>query len=118
MHNFPGGKMTHSKIGLAYCLCFFAAGFFLPAAHAQSAAQKTYQAKCVACHAADGSGSDVGKKLGVHDFHSPETQKMSDADLADAISKGKNKMPSYAKALKPEEITDLVAYIRQLSKKG
>ena len=37
-------------IGISAALC-------LPAAHAQNAAQKTYQAKCVACHAADGSGT-------------------------------------------------------------
>ena len=81
-------------------------------------AEQTYKAKCVACHAADGSGSETGKKLGAHDFHSADVQKMSDADLNDAIAKGKNKMPAYAKTLKPDEIKGLVVYVRELAKKG
>jgi mono/diheme cytochrome c family protein len=40
---------------------------------------------------------------------------MSDADLTDIITNGRNKMPRYA-ALKPEEIKGLVAYIRTLKK--
>ena len=83
---------------------------------AQGDAGKTYQGKCVACHAADGSGSGIGKKLGVHDFHGPDVQKESDADLADAIAKGRNKMPAYEKTLKPDDIKGLVAYIRTLGK--
>ena len=41
----------------------------------------------------------------------------SDADLAAVISSGKNKMPAYAKQLKPEEIAELAAYSRALGKK-
>ena len=85
-------------------------------ARAQGDAQKTYTAKCAACHGADGSGSAVGKKLGVHDFKSAEVQKMKDDELAGIITNGKNKMPSYGKTLKPEEIKGLVAYIRSLVK--
>ena len=75
-----------------------------------------YKGKCVACHAADGTGSAVGKKIGVHDFHSPEVQKESDADLTTAIAKGRNKMPAYEKSLQPDEIKALVAFIRTLQK--
>lgn len=74
-----------------------------------------FKSKCAGCHAADGTGSPMGKKLGAHDFTSADVQKMSDADLADVITKGRNKMPRYA-ALKPEEIKGLVAYIRTLKK--
>jgi cytochrome c6 len=91
--------------------------FLAPHARAQSEAEKTYKAKCVACHAADGSGSEVGKKLGTHDFHSGQTQSQSDADLTQIIAKGKNKMPAYEKSLKPDEIKGLVAYMRGLGKK-
>jgi cytochrome c6 len=88
-----------------------------PAAHAQNAAA-TYKAKCAACHGADGKASTgAGKALGAHDFASEEATKMSDADLTKAITDGKNKMPSYSKSLKEPEIKDLVAYIRELSKK-
>ncbi len=55
--------------------------------------------------------------LGAHDFVSPEVQKQTDAQLAEIIAKGKNKMPGYEKTLKPEQIKDLVAYIRELAKK-
>ena len=99
---------------------FFTAVTFLfltSRSHAQGEAEKTYKAKCVACHAADGSGSEVGKKLGTHDFHSSEVQSESDADLTQIIAKGKNKMPAYEKSLKPDEIKGLVAYVRGLEKK-
>jgi cytochrome c6 len=99
---------------------FFAAFAFLfltPHAWAQSEAEKTYKTKCVACHAADGSGSEVGKKLGTHDFHSSQVQSEADADLTQIIAKGKNKMPAYEKSLKPDEIKGLAAYVRELGKK-
>lgn len=75
-----------------------------------------YKSKCVACHAADGTGSAVGKKIGVHDFRSQDVQKESDADLTNAIAKGRNKMPAYDKSLQPDEIKSLVAFIHTLQK--
>jgi cytochrome c6 len=88
-------------------------------AHHQFAAfqERSYKTKCVACHAADGSGSEVGKKLGAHDFHSSDVQGETDADLGQIIAKGKNKMPAYEKSLKPDDIKGLVAYVRGLEKK-
>ena len=41
---------------------------------------------------------------------------MSDADLTQAIEKGKNKMPGYAGKLKDSEVKELVAYVRGLGK--
>lgn len=87
------------------------------AARAQGQAEATYKMKCLACHAADGTGSEVGKKLGTHDFHSSQVQGESDADLTQIIAKGKNKMPAYEKSLKPDEIKGLVAYVREIGKK-
>jgi len=78
-------------------------------------ASALFKSKCAGCHAADGTGSAMGKKMGAHDFTSADVQKMSDAELADVISNGKNKMPKYA-SLKPEEVKGLVAYIRTLKK--
>jgi mono/diheme cytochrome c family protein len=52
----------------------------------------------------------------VKDFASEEVQKMSDADLTDAIAKGKGKMPAY-KTLTPDQVKDLVAYVRAFGKK-
>jgi cytochrome c6 len=86
-------------------------------APAQGQAEATYKAKCVVCHAADGAGSEVGKKLGTRDFHSSQVQGESEADLTQIIAKGKNKMPAYEKSLKPDEIKGLAAYVRELAKK-
>ena len=77
-----------------------------------------YKAKCAACHGADGKGDTaMGKKFGLKDLASPDVQKMSDGDLSTIIADGKEKMPSYKKSLKPEQIKDLVGYIRSLAKK-
>jgi cytochrome c6 len=76
-----------------------------------------YKSKCAVCHGADGKGdTPVAKKLGAHDFASPEVQKESDQDLAEVIAKGRNKMPAYGSSLKDAQIKDLVAYIRGLAK--
>jgi cytochrome c6 len=78
----------------------------------------TYKAKCAMCHGADGKGdTPAGKKMGAHDFSSEEVQSQSDAQLAEIIAKGKNKMPSYEKSLKEAEIKGLAAYVRELGKK-
>ncbi len=76
-----------------------------------------YKAKCVSCHAPDGTGSAIGKKMGARDFRDPEIAKQSDQQLIDAITKGKNKMPKYEGKLTAEQIKELVAYIREVQKK-
>ena len=45
------------------------------------------------------------------------TSQQSDADLTTLIANGKGKMPAYGKSLKPDQVKDLVAYIRTLGKK-
>jgi len=82
-----------------------------------AAAADTYKSKCAMCHGADGKGNTpVGKKMGVHDFSSPEVQKMSDDELGLIIAKGKNKMPGYEKSMKDADVKEMVTYIRQLGK--
>lgn len=77
-----------------------------------------YKAKCSVCHGPDGKGDTaMGKKLAAHDFSGPDVQKLSDADLAAIIAKGKNKMPAYEKTLTEDQIKGLVTYIRSLAKK-
>jgi len=90
----------------------------VPAARAQGTAEATYKAKCVGCHGPDGAGmTPAGKAMKVRDFHSPEVQKETDAELTDIISNGKNKMPKYGDKLKDTEIKDLAAYVHDLGKK-
>jgi cytochrome c6 len=76
-------------------------------------ASAAFKSKCAGCHAADGTGSAMGKKMGAHDFTTADVQGMSDAQLTDIITNGKNKMPKYG-SLPPEQIKGLVAYIRTL----
>ena len=84
---------------------------------AQDAAS-LYKAKCSACHGTDGKGdTPIGKKMGLRDLASREVQKISDDELAAIIADGKNKMPSYKKSLKPEQIKELVGYVCSLAKK-
>jgi|SRR5579872_2818438 len=109
-------RSSRLRIGIA----ILAASLFLlgtSRVHAQNEAEKTYKTKCAACHGADGSGSEVGKKMGAHDFHSSQVQSQSEADLAQVVAKGKNKMPSYEKSLKPDEIKALATYVHDLGKK-
>ena len=87
--------------------------------HAQTAAPKSYTTNCVLCHAADGSGSSPsGKALKAKDLASKEVQAKSDEDLSEVITKGKGKMPAFGNKLKPEDVKQLVAYIRTLAKKS
>ena len=87
-------------------------------ARADDAAAKLYQSKCAVCHGADGIGNTtLGKALKIKDLHDPEVQNMTDAELTTIITKGKDKMPAYEKALKADEIKGLVAYVRELAKK-
>jgi cytochrome c6 len=84
-------------------------------AYAQDDAAALYKSKCQVCHGADGKGdTPMGPKLGVKDFHSPEVAKMSDAELTEAIEKGKGKMPAYGGKLTGDQIKSLVKYIRSL----
>lgn len=89
-----------------------------PVARGDNPGETVYTQKCTACHAADGSGNNfMGKKLNVRDLRSPEVQKQTDTELTTVITKGKNKMPSYEKTLKPEEIKAVVAFMRSIAKK-
>jgi cytochrome c6 len=86
-------------------------------ARAQTTPETLYSPKCAACHGPDGSGTAMGKKLGVRDFHSAEVQKQTDEELTEVITKGKGKMPAFGAKIKPDDITKLVAYIRGLANK-
>src|SRR6266849_492533 len=108
-------KMKCMDVKVLTIAMAFAVVLSIPlSAHAQDAAA-LYKSKCAGCHGPDGTGSAMGKKMGAHDFTSVDVQKMSDAELTDIITNGKNKMPKYA-SLKPEEVKGLVAYIRTLKK--
>ena len=77
-----------------------------------------YTERCQKCHGADGKAdTPAGKKFEAHDFHSPDVQKKTDAELIKIITDGQKKMPSFKDKLSEEEIKALAAYVRQLGKK-
>jgi cytochrome c6 len=68
-----------------------------------------YKAKCAACHGADGAGKSTMKNT---DLRAPEVQKQSDAQLQEAVTNGKGKMPGYKDKLSKDQIAGLVTYMR------
>ena len=109
-------KRLSLRMGLVTLLACGVIAICSSSAVAQDAAA-TYKAKCAMCHGPDGKGTPMGVKMGARDFTSADVQKQTDAQLTDAIAKGKGKMPAYDGKLKDTEIKDLVAYIRGLAKK-
>jgi cytochrome c6 len=108
-------RIATVKIGAAVLM---ALGFASASAAAQDAGASTYKAKCAACHGATGDGDTaVGKANKIRDLGSADVQQQSDADLTAVITSGKGKMPAYGKSLKPEQVKDLVTYVRSLAKK-
>jgi cytochrome c6 len=109
--------MTCTKGTIIAAMVLAALVFLSAAAKADNTAEATYKAKCAMCHGPDGKGETAtGKTMKAGDFASPDVQKMSDADLSEAISKGKGKMPAY-KTLTADQVKDLVAYVRAFGKK-
>lgn len=102
-------------------LSLFALGLLAVGAgssRAQSAGETLFKTKCAPCHGADGKGEvPMGKKLNARNLGSTEVQSQSDAQLIEVVTKGKNKMPAYDGKLSKEQITELVAYVRELGKK-
>jgi mono/diheme cytochrome c family protein len=80
---------------------------------------QTFQDKCSACHAQDGSGrTTIGKSLKIPDLTSAAVQIQSDEQLAVIIGKGQGRMPGYAKTFNPVQVGQFVSHIRALAKSG
>ncbi len=109
--------MSMNKLPLVAGTIGLALFFGLPA-KAQETGESLFKSKCAMCHGPDGAGkTTMGQALKIPDLHSPDVQKLSDAELSTIVTKGKNKMPAYEAKLSKEQITLLVGYIRDLAKK-
>jgi mono/diheme cytochrome c family protein len=89
-----------------------------PPAPAADAAT-VFKKKCAACHGKEGQPNKVFAKQGVRSFKDAEWQKATDdAAVEKSIREGKKgtMMASFEKQLTDEEVTALVAYIRELGK--
>jgi mono/diheme cytochrome c family protein len=108
------------------CTAFFCIVALATSARADKI-ERTWQAKCGSCHGDDGKGQTAkGKEMGVRDVTTAEWQKgITDEKIQKAIEDGvdttkdgkKQKMDAYKDKLKPEQIKDLVTYMRSLAGK-
>jgi cytochrome c6 len=112
--NTQSTRILSRGFGIAVLTAFF----FADSSNAVPPADASlFKTKCAMCHGADGKAQTaIGKADKIPDFTSPDVQKLSDDELAATITNGKGKMPAYGKTLKPDQIKDLVAYIRSLAK--
>ncbi len=105
-------RLLTGYLSTAAMLCLLSAG-----ASAQNKGAALFQQNCQMCHGADGKATTpTGRAFKAVDFHDPAVMKMSDAELATVIGKGKNNMPAFGTRLTPPEIESLVSYIRVLQK--
>ena len=89
--------------------------------------ERTWQAKCASCHGDDGKGATKkGQEMGIKDMTSAAWQKdMTDEKIQKGIENGvdkttdgkKQQMDPYKDKLKPEQIAELVKYVRGLAAK-
>jgi mono/diheme cytochrome c family protein len=77
---------------------------------------------CALCHGKDGGGKGVEAKdisMNLHDWRKPGSlDKFTDGELNYLIAKGKGHMPKYEGRETPEQIWQMVVYIRSLPGSG
>ena len=85
-------------------------------------AKKLYGFDCAMCHGTSGDGKgDLAEdmKLTLKDWRDPASLKdMTDGELNYIITKGKGKMPAGADQMKPDEIWNMVSYVRSFAGKS
>jgi mono/diheme cytochrome c family protein len=90
-----------------------------PTAEGLAHAKKVYGYDCAICHGAAGDGKGEiasSMKTPMKDFSDPSVQAKSDGELFYIIQKGKGEMPSEGERGKPEDMWNLVSYIRTFKK--
>ena len=92
-----------------------------PTPESLTAGKKTYTVDCEMCHGKEGGGDGdlaADMKLKLKDFRDEASLKdMSDQELFDIIDKGKGKMMGEEGRLKPEQIWNVINYVKAFSKK-
>ena len=82
-----------------------------------AAARTNYGKNCEACHGPNGEGGPVktpeGKQIKVPSLKAPHAVRHSDEELTKMITNGEEEMPSFKNKLKPEEITEMVHFVRK-----
>jgi mono/diheme cytochrome c family protein len=92
-----------------------------PTAASLAAGKKTYGYDCAMCHGKDGDGKGdlaADMKLSLKDYTDPASLKdMTDGELFYIIKNGKGDMPAEGDRAKPDEVWNLVNYVRSFAKK-
>jgi len=77
-----------------------------------------YKAKCAMCHGPDGGGATpVGQRLKVRDLRSADVQKQTTEALTAIITNGQKAMPAFGKSLSPDQVKDVVGFVRSIATK-
>jgi mono/diheme cytochrome c family protein len=92
-----------------------------PTPESQAHAKKMYGYDCAMCHGANGNGKGdvaVEQKMALKDYTDPAALKdMTDGEIFYVIKNGKGQMPPDGDRTKPEELWNMVIFVRSLSKK-
>ena len=77
--------------------------------------KNVFESKCAKCHGLKGKVTKRGENLGAKNFADLNWQKtITDNEIINAITNGKNKMPSWKGKITQNEIEELVHYVRVL----
>ncbi len=90
-----------------------------PTTESLAKGKKMYGYDCAMCHGKTGDGKgDMGDMKGLPDFTDPSALKnRTDGELYYIIEKGKGEMPPEGSRAKPEDLWNLVNYVRSLATK-
>jgi len=90
-----------------------------PTPESVESGKKIYSYDCASCHGALGDGkTDVAKDMKLPDLTSPSYQKdRTDGEIFYVIKNGRGDMPLEGDRVKPEQVWDLVNYVRSLARK-
>lgn len=109
-------KVNYAVV-LAVILIATGTALATPRPSEKTEAKTIYTQHCAMCHGQDGKGeTPIGKKFQIPDLHSSAVQTKTDAELTQIIDNGKQKMPAFKTQLKPEQVKDLVAFVKAMGK--
>ena len=81
--------------------------------------QQRYGIYCAVCHGATGAGDGIAKKFGVatvQSLNQDRIKAMSDGEIFDTITHGKNTMLGYGDRIQVPDRWAIIAYVRALQK--
>jgi mono/diheme cytochrome c family protein len=79
-------------------------------------ARTNFATHCEPCHGPNGEGGPVKtpeKQIKVPSLKAPHAVRHSDEELVKIVTGGEEEMPSFKEKLKPEEISELVRFVRK-----